>query len=124
MERRVTARTNARARAARPISEAPRTEAPSGRAELSATGRAFTLLAALEPDDGWSVGNRLAALPPGLSVGPVPVPVEIPGRLPTSSGDVVVIGDVVVTGVAEVVGDVVAVGVAVVVVVGVTALEI
>lgn len=109
MEKRVTARTKARARAARPISEAPTTEAPSGRAELSATGRVFTLVAELEPDDGWSVGNRFAALPPGLSVGPAPVPVpvsvEIPGRLPMFRGDVLVIGDMVVTGVADVVGD-------------------
>ena len=73
------------------MSEAPRTEAPSGRAVLSATGRPFTFLVALEPDDGWSVGNRPPALPPGLSVG---LTVEvIPGRLPTGSGVVVVIGN-------------------------------
>jgi hypothetical protein len=90
MEKRVTARTKARARAARPMSEAPRTEAPSGRAVLSETGRPFTFLVAPEPDDGWSVGNRPPALPPGLSVG---LTVEvIPGRLPTGSGVVVVIG--------------------------------
>ena len=76
------------------MSEAPRTEAPSGRAVVSATGRPLTLLGVLEPDDGWSVGNRFPALPPGLSVGLVVGRVEIPGRLPTGSGDVVVIGDV------------------------------
>lgn len=73
------------------MSEAPRTEAPSGRAVVFATARPFTVFGALEPgDDGSSVGNRFAALPPGLSVGVVP---EVtPGRLPTDSGDVVVIG--------------------------------
>jgi hypothetical protein len=101
MEKRVTARTKARARAASPISEAPRTDAPPGRAVLSATARPFTFLDGLEPGDGWSVGNRLPALPPGLSVG---LMVEetpggltpgrsTPGRVPTGSGDVVVIGD-------------------------------
>jgi predicted RecA/RadA family phage recombinase len=102
MERRVTARTTARARAASPIRDAPRTEAPSGRAVVSATGRPFTLLDALEPGDGSSVGNRFAALPPGLRVGLVVVTEETPGRLPTGSGDVVVIGDVVGLGVADV----------------------
>jgi hypothetical protein len=96
MEKRVTARTKARARAASPISEAPRTDAPSGRAVLSATARPFTFLDGLEPGDGWSVGNRFAALPPGLSVGLMveETPGRLtPGRLPTGSGDVVVIGD-------------------------------
>ena len=94
MEKRVTARTKARASASRPMSEAPRTEAPSGRAVVSATGRPLTLLGVLEPDDGSSVGNRFPALPPGLSV-ELGVGTEvIPGRLPTGSGDVVVIGDV------------------------------
>ena len=104
MEKRVTARTKARARAARPMSEAPRTEAPSGRAVVSETGRPFTLLVALEPDDGWSVGNRPPALPPGLSVG---LMVEvIPGRLPTGSGDVVVSGNADALGVVDGLGDV------------------
>ena len=76
------------------MSEAPRTEAPSGRAVVSATGRPLTVLGVLEPDDGSSVGNRLPALPPGLSVGLTVGRVEIPGRLPTGSGDVVVIGEV------------------------------
>jgi hypothetical protein len=88
MENRVTARTKARARAARPISEAPTTDAPSGSAVLSATGRPFTFLAELEPGDGWSVGKRFAALPPGLSVG-LRVE-ETPGRSPTGSGEVVI----------------------------------
>jgi hypothetical protein len=58
-----------------------------------ATARPLTLFGALEPgDDGSSVGNRFAALPPGLSVGVMSE--ETPGRLPTGSGDVVVIGDV------------------------------
>jgi len=69
---------------------------------VSATGRPFTLLDALEPGDGSSVGNRFAALPPGLRVGLVVVTEETPGRLPTGSGDVVVIGDVVGLGVADV----------------------
>jgi len=106
MEKRVTARTKARARAASPISEAPRTDGPPGRAALSATARPFTFLGGLEPGDGWSVGNRFPALPPGLSVGlrVVETPSGLtpgrltpgrltPGRLPTGSGDVVVIGD-------------------------------
>jgi hypothetical protein len=104
MEKRVTARTKARARAASPMSEAPRTEAPSGRAVLSETARPFTLLAALEPDDGWSVGNRPPALPPGLSVG---LMVEvIPGRLPTGSSVVVVIGNADGIGDVDGLGDV------------------
>jgi len=65
-------------------------DAPSGRAVVSATWRPFTFLAELEPGDGWSVGNRFPALPPGLSVGLKVV--VTPGRLPTGSGDVVVIG--------------------------------
>jgi hypothetical protein len=91
MEKRVTARTKARARAASPISEAPTTDAPSGRAVLSAIWRPFTLLNALETGDGWSVGKRFAALPPGLSVGLMVE--ETPGRPPMGSGDVVVIGN-------------------------------
>ncbi len=86
------------------MSEAPRTEAPSGRAVLSETGRPFTFLVALEPDDGWSVGNRPPALPPGLSVG---LMVEvIPGRLPTGSGVVVVIGNANGIGDVDGLGDV------------------
>jgi protein crumbs len=104
MEKRVTARTKASARAIRPMSEAPRTEAPSGRAVLSETGRAFTSLVALEPDDGWSVGNRPPALPPGLSVGLMAE--VIPGRLPTGSGDVVVSGNASGVGDVDGLGDV------------------
>jgi hypothetical protein len=113
MEKRVTARTKARARASSPISEAPRTDAPPGRAELSATARPFTFLDGLEPGEGWSVGNRFPALPPGLSVGLMVE--EIPGRSPTGSGDVVVSGnegepvDVDGLGDEDVVGDVVGV---------------
>ena len=105
IEKRVTARTKARARAASPISEAPTTDAPSGRALVSATGRPFTFLGALDPGDGWSVGNRFEALPPGLSVGLSVAPMvdETPGRSPTGSGDVVVIG---VIGVEDELGDV------------------
>jgi hypothetical protein len=103
MEKRVTARTKARARAASPISEAPTMDAPSGRAVLSATARPFTFLDGLEPGDGWSVGNRFPALPPGLSVGLVVE--EIPGRMPTGSGDVAVIGDVVVIAEEDGLGD-------------------
>jgi hypothetical protein len=91
MEKRVTARTKARARASSPISEAPRTDAPPGSAVLSATARPFTFLDGLEPGEGWSVGNRFPALPPGLSVGLRVV--ETPGRSPTGSGDVVVNGN-------------------------------
>ena len=100
MEKRVTASTKARASASRPMSEAPRTEAPSGRAVVSATGRPLTLLGVLEPDDGSSVGNRFPALPPGLRVELGVEPEVIPGRLPTGSGDVVVIGDEDGSGVA------------------------
>jgi hypothetical protein len=105
MEKRVIARTKARASASRPMSEAPRTEAPSGRAAVSATGRPLTLLGVLEPDDGSSVGNRFPALPPGLRVGLVVEAEVIPGRLPTGSGDVVVIGDVNGLGVGDVDAD-------------------
>lgn len=86
------------------MSEAPRTEAPSGRAVLSETGRPFTFLVALEPDDGWSVGNRPPALPPGLSVGLMVE--EIPGRSPTGSGVVVVTGNANGLGDVEGLGDV------------------
>jgi len=86
---------------------------------VSATGRPFTLFDVLEPDDGSSVGNRFAALPPGLSDGLVVE--ETPGRSPTGSGDVVVIGavdglgdvDVDVDAEADADGDVLVVGVTV-----------
>jgi len=104
MEKRVTARTKPRARASRPTSDAPRTEAPPGRAAVSATGRPFTLLGTLEPDDGSSVGNRFPALPPGLRVGLVAG--VTPGRSPIGSGDVAVIGNVVSIGDVDGLGDV------------------
>jgi hypothetical protein len=90
------------------MSEAPMTEELSGRALTSATGRPRTPSPGSEPEDGWSVGNRLAALPPGLRLGLVPA--VTPGRLPMDSGDVVVIGVTVVSGVGIVIGVVVAVG--------------
>jgi hypothetical protein len=74
------------------MSEAPTTEAPSGRAAVLATARPFTFLDALELGDGWSVGNSFAALPPGLSDGLVAGGTS--GRLPTGSGVVVVVGNV------------------------------
>jgi hypothetical protein len=73
------------------MSEAPTTEAPSGRAVLSATWRPRTLLEPLGLDEGLRVGKRFPALPPGLSVG-LGVAAGTSGRLPTGSGDVVVIG--------------------------------
>jgi hypothetical protein len=105
MEKRVTAKTKARAKAARPTREAPTTDAPSGRAVSSATWRPFTVLGAPgEVADGWSVGNRFPALPPGLSVG---LRVEVtPGRSPTDSGEVVVIGATVELGATDELGEV------------------
>jgi hypothetical protein len=73
------------------------TGALSGRAEVSAAWRALAFNAAFEPEpepglelgDGFRVGNRPEALPPGLSVAPVVgLIVGTPGRLPTGSGDV------------------------------------
>jgi len=52
---------------------------------VSATWRALAFTVALRLGDGLRVGNRFAALPPGLSVGPV---VGTPGSVPTGSGDV------------------------------------
>jgi hypothetical protein len=99
MEKRVIAKTKATSSAARPASWAPTTGVLSGRAEVSAAWRAFGFSGM--PDelgfgdgDGLRVGNKPAALPPGLSVAPV-VGLVTPtaGRLPTGSGEVV--GDVV-----------------------------
>ncbi len=73
------------------MSEAPTTEAPSGRAVLSATWRPRTALEPLGLDEGLRVGKRLPAFPPGLSVGLV-VAAGTSGRLPIGNGDVVVIG--------------------------------
>ena len=96
MEKRVTARTKATSRAARPASWAPTTGALSGRAEVSAASRAFTFDALFEFafGDGLRVGNRPEALPPGLSVVPVVgLVTEMWGRVPTGSGDVDGAGD-------------------------------
>jgi hypothetical protein len=68
---------------------------------VSAAWRAFAFNAALEPEaepelglgDGLRVGNRPEALPPGLSDAPVVgFVVEMPGRGPTGSGDVLGVG--------------------------------
>jgi hypothetical protein len=91
MDRRVTARTKARARAARPASWALATGSPSGRAEVSAIVRVRAFLPGvpglpgLEADGfGASVGNKPAASPDaGLSAG---VGVETLGRLPPGRG--------------------------------------
>lgn len=59
---------------------------------MSATARVAALLLLLLPEplgDGLIVGNRPAALPPGVRVG---VAVGMLGRLPTGSGDVVAAG--------------------------------
>jgi hypothetical protein len=74
----VTARMNPTASAPRPASWAPTTGVPSGRAEVSATGLPFARCATAEPDApgddaGLSAGNRPEALPPGLSLVPVPL---------------------------------------------------
>jgi len=69
------------------------TGAPSGRAEVFATGRVRALLAGLGVPVvgcGCRDGNRLAALPVvGLSVG---LGVGTLGRLPTGRGEVIVTG--------------------------------
>jgi hypothetical protein len=92
IEKRVTAKTKATSRAARPASWAPMTGAPSGRAEVTAAWRAFAFNAALDLGlgDGLRVGNSPEALPPGLSVAPVVgLIAETPGSVPIGSGDVV-----------------------------------
>jgi hypothetical protein len=90
---RVTARTKARARAARPASWAPTTGAPAGSADVFATGRVRALLSdwARPVDDGFGsrVGNRVAALPFGPRVG---LTFGTLGRLPTGSGEETVAG--------------------------------
>ncbi len=89
---RVTASMNATPSAARPASCASMTGVPIGIASEFATRRATSLLpwpgfgAGLGTADGFTVGNRPDALPPGLRlVDPAPA---IVGRLPTGSGDV------------------------------------
>lgn len=62
MDRRVIARTKARARAARPATWAPAMDAPPGSAEVFATGRVPAFLPGLEAGFGARAGNRLAAL--------------------------------------------------------------
>lgn len=80
------------------MSWAPITEAPPGSADVFATGRvrAFCGLRG-ELVRGCSVGKRLPALPPGLSVGLwcVATPAwngGMPGKLPTGKGDEVTTG--------------------------------
>ena len=101
IENRVTASTKATSRAARPASWAPTTGALSGRAEVSAASRALALPFALADGleellgDGFSVGKRPDAFPPGLSVAPVlGLLVGTPGRVPTGIGEVDGVGDV------------------------------
>ena len=65
------------------------TEAPSGKAAVSATDRVTVFLSAEVLGDGLIVGNKPAALPPGVSVG---LGVATSGRLPIGSGDVVAAG--------------------------------
>ena len=98
MDRRVTAKATARARAARPAIWASAMGAPSGSAVVSATGRpsAFCTEIGVGVGFGSSVGNKPAALPPGLRVG---LAAGMFGRLPTGSGAVTVSG---VCGLAEV----------------------
>jgi hypothetical protein len=75
------------------MSCAPTTGALSGSAEVFATARAPAFCDAPGDADGVTVGNSPAALPPelrlGLGVGPTN---GMPGRLPTGSGEVTVIG--------------------------------
>lgn len=100
MVSRVIARTKARARAARPASWAPMTGAPSGSADVSATGRVCSFwfdCARPVLGVGLTVGNRPAALPPGLRVEPTTgLRVEpasgMLGRTPTGSAEVTVSG--------------------------------
>jgi hypothetical protein len=56
---------------------------------VSATTRVAAFLTLLAVGDGASVGNRPAALPPGVRLG---LGVGTSGRLPTGSGDVVAAG--------------------------------
>src|ERR1700761_1839567 len=68
--------------------------APSGSAEVFPTGRVLAFLPGDLPGapaagDGSRVGNRVAALPPGLRLG---LSAGIPGSVPTGSGEVTVSG--------------------------------
>jgi hypothetical protein len=54
-----------------------------------ATGRVRAFWVELGVGDGSSVGNRPAALPPGLRAG---LAAGMPGRLPTGSGEVIIAG--------------------------------
>lgn len=67
------------------------TEVPSGSAEVFAIDWVFcrSCLAAGGSADGWSVGNRPDALPPGLSAWLAP---GKKGRLSTVSGDTLMVG--------------------------------
>src|SRR6516225_908249 len=67
------------------------TDPPCGRADVFATGWACgSCVAVGESGDGVSVGNRPAALPPGLSTG---LALGRNGRLPAVSGDTSVPSD-------------------------------
>jgi hypothetical protein len=83
MDSRVTAKTKARARAARPASWAPAMGAPSGSAVVLAIGLVCAFCADCA-DFGSRVGNKSAALPPGLRMGLAP---WMPGRLPARRGE-------------------------------------
>lgn len=91
MDSRVTDKTKARARAARPAYCAPITDASAGSA--SATWRVRELLSpdtvGRAPEDGLSLGNREEALPPGFSADPLPLR---NGSLPTPSCEVTPLG--------------------------------
>jgi hypothetical protein len=74
------------------------TGAPSGSADVSATGRVRALwpdCAGLVVGVGLTVGNRPAALPLGLSVGAT---AGMLGRLPTGSAEVTGSGEVTASG--------------------------
>lgn len=95
MDRRVIARTKARARAARPATWASAIGAPSGSADVFATGRLTGFRPAVAVGVGARVGNRPAAFAvAGFSVAGFPMGPSggMLGRLPTGSGEVIVTG--------------------------------
>ena len=67
------------------------TEAPSGSADVSATRLDPPTLGKPSPGDGFTEGNKPAALPAGLCTGAGPTD-GMPGRDPGGSGEVTVIG--------------------------------
>ena len=79
-----------------PATWAPITVAPSGSADVSATGVVCSFgtgWRGLAVGFGPTVGNRSEALPLlGLSVGLTPGMPGMPGRLPTGSGEATVTG--------------------------------